>query len=107
MSLFRTPLRFFVFFNTIALVLLFYRGYISQPLIGNIVEERQPISPHTGSWQTWFNPFQSKVKGENHTGNRWNILHHLGGNGPWIEHTGGESSLAPPEECLIDQVHLV
>lgn len=41
----------------------------------------------------------------------WNILHHLGGNGPWIEKRGGvhySQSFGPDlDGCVIDQVHMV
>lgn len=68
-------------------------------------------SPHHSSWNTWFHPFQSLPLAE--AGSRkkgWNILYHLGGNGPWIEKIDGDSEslgIAPPEGCLVDQVHMV
>jgi len=39
----------------------------------------------------------------------WNILYHLGGNGPWIPRleNGTEDDLAPPHGCRVDQVHMV
>jgi hypothetical protein len=39
----------------------------------------------------------------------WNILYHLGGNGPWIPKTDGPfgDDLSIPEGCQIEQVHVV
>lgn len=39
----------------------------------------------------------------------WNILYHLGGNGPWIEKTNDivDGGIEPPPGCRIDQVHMV
>lgn len=39
----------------------------------------------------------------------WNILYHLGGNGPWIEKVDGNDSdgIKPPDGCAVEQVHLV
>ncbi|TKX18579.1 acid phosphatase-like protein 2 [Elsinoe australis] len=44
----------------------------------------------------------------NHT-TSWSILHHLGGNGPWIPHTTSAltTDLHPPPNCRIDQIHLL
>ena len=43
------------------------------------------------------------------TGGLWDILYHLGGNGPWIPKVRNttEESIEPPEECWVDQVHMV
>lgn len=39
----------------------------------------------------------------------WNILYHLGGNGPWIEKIDGvmEGGLRLPEGCEVDMAHMV
>jgi hypothetical protein len=39
----------------------------------------------------------------------WNILYHLGGNGPWIPKVDGpfREELSVPEGCKIEQVHMV
>ncbi|PYH91930.1 phosphoglycerate mutase-like protein [Aspergillus ellipticus CBS 707.79] len=40
----------------------------------------------------------------------WNIHHHLGGYGPWVEKLDGEDELQgidPPDRCTIDQVHMM
>ncbi|KAI9044943.1 uncharacterized protein KD926_011116 [Aspergillus affinis] len=43
-------------------------------------------------------------------GDDWNLLHYLGGNGPWIEKIDGEhvsEGIGPPERCSIEQVHMM
>lgn len=39
----------------------------------------------------------------------WNILYHLGGNGPWVPKVDGPlgDELSVPEDCMIEQVHMV
>jgi hypothetical protein len=43
------------------------------------------------------------------THEEWNILYHLGGNGPWIPKVDGPfaDDLSIPEGCKIEQVHMV
>lgn len=45
----------------------------------------------------------------NTTNEDWNILYHLGGNGPWIPKVDGVygDDLSIPEGCRIEQVHMV
>lgn len=45
----------------------------------------------------------------NTTHEDWNILYHLGGNGPWIPKVDGiyDDELSIPEGCHIEQVHMV
>ena len=45
----------------------------------------------------------------NTTQEDWNILYHLGGNGPWIPKVDGPfgDELSVPEGCKIEQVHVV
>ncbi|CAI7575601.1 unnamed protein product [Penicillium pancosmium] len=73
--------------------------------------DRDLASPHVGSWKTWFHPLQVPAEGGPNTHRKgWNLLQHLGGNGPWIEKIddrGESSNLAPPEGCSIEQVHLM
>lgn len=68
-------------------------------------------TPHQASWITWFHPLQDTTEYQSEgEPNNWNLFHHLGGYGPWIEKSGTEgevSSLAPPDGCRIDQVHMV
>ena len=39
----------------------------------------------------------------------WDIMHHQGGNSPWIfkEHGIVEARINPPPGCRVDQVHMV
>ena len=39
----------------------------------------------------------------------WNILYHVGGNGPWIQKKEGtvEEGIEPPRDCKVEQVHMV
>ena len=44
----------------------------------------------------------SEIKGS------WDILYHMGGNGPWIPNVHGiEGGIEPPAKCRVDQVHMV
>jgi acid phosphatase len=44
-----------------------------------------------------------------HGNDKWNILYHLGGNGPWIEKVDGvaKGGIAVPDGCEVDMVHMV
>lgn len=78
-------------------------------------------SPHSRSWSTssissllihaaggrFCRPGSPLDKREG-----WDLLHYLGGNGPWIEKADArfgtyETAVKPPEGCGIDQVHMV
>lgn len=39
----------------------------------------------------------------------WNILYHLGGNGPWVEKVIDvvEGGISEPGGCRVEQVHMV
>ena len=98
----------------IGAVLLYNLGTTSTPIIKSLApteEHRYPSSPHVASWKTWFHPLQSAAGSTSKDYRKgWNLLQHLGGVGPWIEKIdeGDDTSdLAPPEGCLIDQIHLV
>lgn len=41
--------------------------------------------------------------------NDWNILEHLGGNGPWIQKTINvvQGGIAVPQGCLVEQIHMM
>lgn len=54
----------------------------------------------------WDHPQVSVV---NTTRENWDILYHLGGNGPWIPKVDGiyGDELSIPEGCHIEQVHMV
>jgi acid phosphatase len=75
------------------------------------VADHTSTSPHAASWRSWSHPSQMKLDPRSRTLKQdWNILHHLGGNGPWVEmlEKGGKTpDLTPPPGCEIDQVHMV
>lgn len=73
-------------------------------------------SPHSPSWGTWFHPQRlSYGAGQPIARQRpgWNILYHLGGNGPWVQRIDSAltasvaTEIAPPDGCTVEQVHLV
>ncbi|CEJ59689.1 hypothetical protein PMG11_08301 [Penicillium brasilianum] len=75
------------------------------------VTHHTPTSPYAASWRSWFHPLQSQL-GYAPTSLKkdWNVLHHLGGNGPWVEMLDEGSrtpDLAPSPGCSIDQVHMM
>lgn len=71
--------------------------------------------PHHSSWGSWWHPQRSdgsifeRGQGAGVTTKDWNILYHLGGNGPWVEKTIDvvESGIAVPEGCEVEQVHMM
>ncbi|KAF7595014.1 acid phosphatase pho5 [Aspergillus hancockii] len=68
-------------------------------------------SPYCASWNTWYHPFQSPSH-QARIGsydNDWNLLYHLGGNGPWVEKIDGPNArgVDPPNRCTIDQLHMI
>jgi hypothetical protein len=75
------------------------------------VTDHTAISPHAASWRSWFHPSQIQLgRSPGPSKKDWNILHHLGGNGPWVEmsENGGKTpDLTPLPGCSIDQVHMV
>ncbi|KAF2434710.1 phosphoglycerate mutase-like protein [Tothia fuscella] len=71
--------------------------------------------PFTSGRTSWFHPqswlpsttsSQNSPKGTKH---KWNILYHLGGNGPWIQKVDGivDGGIGPPEGCEVEQVHMM
>ncbi|KAF1851927.1 phosphoglycerate mutase-like protein [Cucurbitaria berberidis CBS 394.84] len=70
--------------------------------------------PHHSSWSSWWHPERSDGIHEGHMGagaitERWNILYHLGGNGPWVEKVIDvvDGGIVVPEGCEIEQVHMM
>jgi len=74
--------------------------------------------PHQSSWNSWYHPQRIEhnerlsasqalragvAKGD------WNILYHLGGNGPWVEKVVDtvEGGITVPEGCTVEQVHMM
>ncbi|KAH7090373.1 hypothetical protein FB567DRAFT_519669 [Paraphoma chrysanthemicola] len=84
-----------------------HSGYFGYECAGN--------KPHHSSWTSWWHPQGSQgVAAEHKHGagaitNKWNILYHLGGNGPWVEKVIDvvDGGIAVPEGCRVRQVHMV
>jgi acid phosphatase len=78
-----------------------------------ILEDECAGKPHHASWGSWWHPERvtshSSQEGAGARTKDWNILYHLGGNGPWVEKVDNvvEGGLAPPEGCVVEQVHMV
>jgi hypothetical protein len=73
---------------------------------------RCPDFTHSPSWGSWWHPQSSTSQPIARNNRRWNLLYHLGGNGPWIEkidgvvHSRGEG-IGPPVGCTVESVHMV
>ncbi len=71
--------------------------------------------PHHSSWSSWWHPEALDITSSRHKHGAgaitkdWNILYHLGGNGPWVEKTVDvvEGGIAVPQNCEVEQVHMV
>ncbi|KZM18908.1 acid phosphatase [Ascochyta rabiei] len=71
--------------------------------------------PHHSSWSSWWHPQRNdgnvleREQGAGTTTKDWNILYHLGGNGPWVEKVIDvvESGIAVPDGCEVEQVHMM
>ena len=65
--------------------------------------------PYTSSWASWWHPQRFQGSSTSAIRHGWNILYHLGGNGPWIEKIDGvvKGGIAPPKGCTVEQVHMV
>lgn len=59
-----------------------------------------PTCLWSGGWST-LDSWRNQVA--------WNILYHVGGNGPWIQKVHGvvEGGVGAPDGCCVDQVHIV
>jgi acid phosphatase len=62
--------------------------------------------PHSS---TWFHPESTDDRPPANENGKWNLLYHLGGNGPWIQKVDGvlEGGIGPPPQCRVEQVHMV
>lgn len=70
----------------------------------------QALKLHTLGLDTWICSEYAVVPSSTGQEPGWNLLHHLGGNGPWIQHAssyGSQSAIEPPEGCKVEQVHMV
>ncbi|GMF74204.1 unnamed protein product [Aspergillus oryzae] len=86
-----------------ALILSLLTAIVSISYYNNNPSAPEIRSPHCASWNAWYNPLRSGQVG--YQANDWNILYHLGGNGPWIEKIDELETpgLEPPKGCVIDQ----
>ncbi|KAK5009627.1 hypothetical protein LTR60_005155 [Cryomyces antarcticus] len=78
-------------------------------------------SPYASSWGSWLHPqstrksyddgvgTEGRGQGGGTIGQDWNILYHLGGNGPWVEKVDGavEGGIGVPDGCQVEQVHMM
>ncbi|TKA55486.1 hypothetical protein B0A49_12081, partial [Cryomyces minteri] len=78
-------------------------------------------SPYASSWGSWLHPqstrksydvgvgTEGRGQGGGAIGRDWNILYHLGGNGPWVEKVDGivEGGIGVPDGCRVEQVHMM
>ncbi|KAF2629511.1 phosphoglycerate mutase-like protein [Macroventuria anomochaeta] len=71
--------------------------------------------PHHSSWSSWWHPQRNdgsifeRGQGAGATTKDWNILYHLGGNGPWVEKVIDvvATGIAVPDGCEVEQVHMM
>ena len=68
--------------------------------------------PHQASWSSWWHPQRgdrTRHERAGQTTKDWNILYHLGGNGPWVEKVIDvvDTGIAVPEGCQVEQVHMM
>ena len=60
-----------------------------------------------GQYNNW--PWSQKTHASSGAVALWDILYHVGGNGPWIrklDGTAGED-IGPPAGCKVEQIHMV
>ncbi|KAH6618457.1 3-phytase B precursor [Boeremia exigua] len=110
------------FLGTVATVLSLYYGYTKQCTAPNAQQGHTGYfeyecagKPHHSSWTSWWHPQRSegsiseRNQGAGTTTKDWNILYHLGGNGPWVEKLIdlAEPSIAVPPGCQVSQVHMM
>lgn len=70
----------------------------------------QGLKLHTFGLKTWFCPDRPTAPPNIRQEPQWNLLQHLGGNGPWVQYAsshGSQFAIEPPEDCDVEQVHMV
>ncbi len=67
------------------------------------------LVPYSSSWRSWWHAQRHEGSTGGVIEKGWNLLYHLGGNGPWIEKVDGvvDAGVGPPEGCRVEQVHMV
>lgn len=66
------------------------------------------LQTHHAGW--WSKELDQQLKsGSEVDENGWDLLYHLGGNGPWVEKVDGvvEGGIQVPAGCKVDMVHMV
>lgn len=65
--------------------------------------------PFTSPFTAWHSTSQAEIHEPTVVSEKWNLLYHLGGNGPWIQKHDGiaNGSIAVPEGCRVEQIHMV
>lgn len=60
-----------------------------------------------GHYPVW--PWSHRARTSSDAVSPWNMLYHVGGNGPWIKKVDGTNGedIEPPAECTVEQVHMV
>lgn len=110
----------------VAALLALYWGYATQcsstcTLTGSPDEHRSQNGhldyqcagkPHQSSWGSWWHPQRGDRRRHERAGQTtkdWNILYHLGGNGPWVEKVTDvvSTGIAVPAGCQVEQVHMM
>lgn len=73
------------------------------------LQYRHTYRPYYASWGSWHDPQQLHEDRSGATSQDWNVLHHMGGNGPWIEKVEDivPGGIAVPKGCEIDQIHMM
>nr|AUC62758.1 phytase [Morchella importuna] len=63
---------------------------------------------HHGGWWSGEPDYQA-ASGHTVDKDEWNLLYHLGGNGPWVEKVDGvvEGGIQVPDGCEVDMVHMM
>jgi acid phosphatase len=79
----------------------------------SFAEQTLPFTSGRSSWfapQSWLpRTLPGQEASSSNRKSKWNILYHLGGNGPWIQKMDGivEGGVGPPEGCTVEQVHMM
>ncbi|KAF2873028.1 3-phytase B precursor [Massariosphaeria phaeospora] len=90
----------------------------SEPQHSEYLEYECAGKPHQSSWGSWWHPQRTwsrvdpgytRGQGAGAVTNDWNILYHLGGNGPWVEKVIDvvDGGIGVPEGCEVEQVHMM
>lgn len=112
-----------IVFGALATLLAWFWGYPSacstagqdaQQDHAGYLEYECAGKPHHSSWSSWWHPQRNdgntfdRSRGAGTTTKDWNILYHLGGNGPWVEKViDVVDTVTVPDGCQVEQVHMM